>query len=308
MEFYSLGLGEPYPISALHGTGAADLLDSVVAALDMQPEEEDSDVVRVAIVGRTNVGKSSLLNALLGQERVIVSEIPGTTRDAIDTQIKWEGRPLVLIDTAGIRRRGSVKRGVEQYSVLRALKAISRAHVALLLLDASEGVTTQDAHISGYVLESMKSLVVVVNKWDLVDKDSHTMDEYTTYIRRSLRHIPYVPVVFISALTRQRIHQVLDAALLVREQRLTRIPTGELNRIVEDAVARHAPPSKWGKRLRFYYATQGQTDPPTIVFFVNDIRLVHFSYKRYLANQIRQRFPFTGTPLRLRFRSSRGRG
>jgi len=306
-EFYSLGLGDPYAISALHGTGTADLLDAVVAALEAQPEEEISDAVKVAIVGRTNVGKSSLLNALLRQERVIVSEVPGTTRDAIDTAITWKGRPMILIDTAGIRRRGRIKRGVEKYSVLRALKAINRADVGLLVIDATEGVTLQDAHIGGYILESAKSIIVVVNKWDLIKKDSHTMEQYTAYVRNSLKFLPYVPILFVSALTRRRVNQILDMALLVRDQRLERIPTAELNRIVEEAVARHSPPSKWGKRLRFYYATQAQVDPPTIIFFVNDVRLVHFSYRRYLENQIRRHYPFTGTPLRLRFRSSRKR-
>jgi len=303
-EFYSLGLGEPLAISALHGTGTGDLLDAVVSGFgpDAQVEEEETEAARIALVGRTNVGKSSLLNALLGQERNIVSEIPGTTRDAVDTTILWKGSPVVLIDTAGIRRRGRIAPGVEKYSVLRALKAINRADVVLLLIDLTEGVTAQDTHIAGYILEENRSVVVVANKWDLIEKDSHTMAAYTSRIRESLRFMPYVPVLFISALTRQRVNQVLDTALRVRQQALIRIPTGELNRIVQNAVARHSPPSKWGKRLRIYYATQPKVSPPTIVFFVNDERLVHFSYRRYLENQIRARYPFEGTPLRLSFR------
>lgn len=305
LEFYALGLGDPQVISALHGTGTGDLLDAVVSSFGPQAEEDEDDGIettKIAIVGRTNVGKSSLLNALLKQERNIVSAVPGTTRDAIDTAILWKGSPVVLIDTAGIRRRGRIAPGVEQYSVLRALKAIKRAEVVLLLIDATEGVTAQDAHIAGYILEERTSVVVVVNKWDLVEKDSYTMLAHTARIREALKFLSYVPVLFISALTRQRVDRVLDLALRVRQQALIRIPTGELNRIVQSAVARHSPPSKWGKRLRIYYATQPKVGPPIILFFVNDERLVHFSYRRYLENQIRTRYPFEGTPLRLSFR------
>ena len=305
VEFYSLGLGEPHPISALHGKGTGDLLDRVVAAFPAEEEEEELDAVKIAIVGRPNVGKSSLLNKILGQERSIVHETPGTTRDAIDTQIEWEGQPVVLIDTAGIRRKGRIQRGVEKYSVLRALRAIDRADVVLLLIDAVEGVTAQDAHIAGYILEAAKSVVVVVNKWDLVKKDTHTMQVYLEHIRRALRFLDYVPVLFISALTGQRVDRVLPTALRVQEERLVRIPTAELNRIVQRAIARHAPPSKAGKRLKFYYATQAAVDPPTFVFFVNDPDLVHFSYERYLENQLREHYGFLGTPLRLSFRRRR---
>ncbi len=303
MEFWSLGLGEPYPISALHGTGTGDLLDRVVAAFPRQEEEEEDEAVKIAIVGRPNVGKSSLLNRLLGQERAIVSEVPGTTRDAIDTTLEWEGEPVVLIDTAGIRRRGRIERGVERYSVMRALRAIQRCDVALLMIDATEGVTAQDAHIGGYILEAGKSIVVLVNKWDLVDKTSHTMEEYTRHVRTGLRFLDYVPVLFISAKTGQRVSQVLPTALEVQAARHVRVPTSELNKLVQEVVARHAPPSKAGKRLRLYYATQPSTDPPTFVFFVNDVRLVHFSYERYIENQIRERYGFLGTPLRLKFRN-----
>jgi GTP-binding protein len=307
VEFYALGLGELYPISALHGTGTGDLLDQVVGAFPIEEEEEELEAVKIAIVGRPNVGKSSLLNKILGQERSIVDATPGTTRDAIDTQIEWEGEPVVLIDTAGIRKRGRIQRGVEKYSVLRALRAIVRADVVLLLIDAVEGATAQDAHIAGYILEEAKSVVVVVNKWDLVEKDTYTMLIYMEHIRTVLRFLDYVPVIFISALTGQRVDQVLPTALRVQEERLIRIPTAELNRIVQEAVARHAPPSKAGKRLKFYYATQAAVDPPTFLFFVNDPRLVHFSYERYLENRLREQYGFLGTPLRLSFRK-RGKG
>jgi GTP-binding protein len=302
VEFYALGLGQPYPISALHGSGTGDLLDEVVASFPVEEEEDEEDLVHIAIVGRPNVGKSSLLNRLLGQERAIVNEAPGTTRDAIDTLVEWEGESLILIDTAGIRRRGRIARGVEQYSVLRALRAIQRADVALLLIDATDGVTAQDAHIAGYILEEGKSVVVLVNKWDAIEKDERTMAEFTRKVRAGLRFLDYVPVLFISAKTGQRVSQVIPAALEVQAARHQRVTTGELNRLVADVVARHAPPSKAGKRLKFYYATQPSTDPPTFVFFVNDTRLVHFSYARYIENQLRERYGFPGTPLRLQFR------
>jgi GTP-binding protein len=306
LEFYGLGLGEPWPISALHGAGSGDLLDEIVAAFSMEEEGEEVEAVKIAIVGRPNVGKSSLLNKLLGQERAIVHEEPGTTRDAIDTVMEWGGEPLVLIDTAGIRRRGRIERGIERYSVLRALRAIQRADVVLLLIDATEGVTAQDAHIAGYILEEGKSVVVIVNKWDVVDKGPRTTEEYRQQVRVGLRFLDYVPVLFISAKTGQRVGQVLPTALRAQEARLIRIPTGELNNLLQEAVARHAPPSKAGKRLKFYYATQAAVNPPTFIFFVNDRRLVHFSYRRYLENRIRERYRFEGTPLRMSFRERRG--
>lgn len=305
VEFYALGLGDLTPISALHGTGTGDLLDQIVAAFPAEEEEEELEAVKIAIVGRPNVGKSSLLNKLLGQERSIVHETPGTTRDAIDTQMEWAGVSVVLIDTAGIRRKGRIQRGVEKYSVLRALRAIDRADVVLLLIDALDGVTAQDAHIAGYILEEAKSVVVVVNKWDLVEKDAYTMQAYVDHVYAVLRFLDYVPVLFVSALTGQRVGQVLPTALRIQEERLIRIPTAELNRILQEAVARHAPPSKAGKRLKFYYATQPRVDPPTFVFFVNAPRLVHFSYKRYLENRLREHYGFLGTPLRLSFRKQR---
>ncbi len=314
LEFYGLGLGEVYPVSALHGTGVADLLDEVVEALPLPPPiggeggGEDA-TVKIAIVGRPNVGKSSLLNKLLGEERAIVSPIPGTTRDAIDTYLEWEtegkSTPITLIDTAGIRRRGKIGRGVEQYSVLRALRAIQRADVALLVIDGIQGVTAQDTHVASLILDEWTSVVVLVNKWDAVEKDAYTMIEYTRWVREALRFLDYVPVLFISALTGKRVHQVLPTALAMQEARFLRIPTGELNRLVRDALDRHAPPSKRGKRLKIYYVSQPGVDPPTFVFMVNDTRLVHFSYQRYLENRIRERYKFEGTPLRLIFQKHR---
>jgi GTP-binding protein len=302
-EFYALGLGEVFAISALHGTGVGDLLDEMVAALPEVDETEEPDALKIALVGRPNVGKSSLLNKLLGEERAIVSAIPGTTRDATDTYLTWEGQPVLLIDTAGIRRRGRIERGIEKYSVLRAIKAMARADVVVLLLDAQDLVTAQDAHVAGFVLEENCSIIVLVNKWDLIEKDTYTMDAYTKQIRADLKFLDYVPVLFISALTGQRVHKLLPLGSQVYEERMVRIPTGELNRLVEDATIRHSPPHKAGKRLKFFYATQAGVDPPTFVFFINDTRLVHFSYKRYLENQIRKRYGYLGTPLKLVFRS-----
>jgi GTP-binding protein len=249
------------------------------------------------------VGKSSLLNKLMGEERAIVSAIPGTTRDAVDTYMTWEDQPVLLIDTAGIRRRGRIERGIEKYSVLRSIKSIARADVVLLLLDAQDLVTAQDAHVAGYVLDENRSIIVLVNKWDLIEKDTYTMDAYTKQIRTDLKFLDYVPVLFISALSGQRVNKVLPLALEVYGERTIRIPTGELNRLVEEATVRHSPPHKAGKRLRFYYATQASVEPPTFVFFVNDTRLAHFTYRRYLENQIRKRYRFLGTPLKLVFRS-----
>jgi GTP-binding protein len=302
-EFYTLGLGDVYPISALHGLGIGDLLDDLVAAFPVVEEAEEPDALKIALVGKPNVGKSSLLNKLLGEERAIVSEIPGTTRDATDTYLTWEGQPVLLIDTAGIRRRGRIERGIEKYSVLRAMKAISRADVVLLLLDAQDLVTAQDAHVAGYILEEMRSIIVVVNKWDLIEKDTYTMDAYTKQVRADLKFLDYVPVLYISALTGQRVHKILPLASQIYQERRVRISTGELNRLVEDATIRHSPPHKAGKRLKFFYATQASVDPPTFVFFVNDKRLVHFSYMRYLENQLRRRYSFLGTPLKLVFRT-----
>jgi GTP-binding protein len=303
-EFYALGLNDPIPVSALHGTGTGDLLDAIIESLPEMPEDEaEEELIHIAIVGRPNVGKSSLLNQLLGEERVIVSDVPGTTRDAIDTRIVYEGLELVLIDTAGIRRRGKIEPGVEKYSFLRAMKSINRADVCLFLIDANDMVTAQDAHIAGYIIEEAKSAVVVVNKWDAVTKDTYTMHEYTEEIRADLKFLDYMPVLFISAKDGQRVHKVLPAALQVQEERLRRIPTGELNRLVHEAVALNPPKGGHRHRLKFLYTTQARTDPPTFVFFVNNHELVHFSYQRYLENQIRAKYNFLGTPIRMVFRT-----
>jgi len=306
-EFYALGLGEPLAISAIKGLSTGDLLDLVVQAMPAgsSDDEEEADALRIAMVGRTNVGKSSLLNKLLGEERVIVSEVPGTTRDAVDTTIRYHGQDIVLIDTAGIRRRGRVERGIERYSVLRSLKAISRADIVVLVLDASEGVAAQDAHVAGYILEDAKSVIVAVNKWDLVDKTSYTLAAYQEYVRRELKFMSYVPIVFISALTGQRVRSLLEVALRVEAERKVRLSTSEINAMIRDATVRRSPPTKWGKKLRIYYGTQAGVTPPTYVFFVNDRRLVHFGYKRYLENQIRRRYKYEGTPLNLVFRDHR---
>lgn len=306
-EFYALGLGEVYPVSALHGTGTGDLLDAVVALLPKKPastSEEDDDWLKIAIVGRPNVGKSSLLNRLLGEERTIVSPVSGTTRDSIDTRLMYYGEPITLIDTAGIRRRGKIDPSVERWSVLRALKAIKRADVVLLLIDATEGVTAQDTHVASYVLDERKSVIILVNKWDAIEKDSHTIYTFTDLVRDAFKFLPYAPLLFISALDGQRVSKVLPLAKQVWEERFYRIPTAEVNRIVRDAVAAQPPPIKAGKRLKIRYGTQVAVNPPRFLFHVNDPELVHFSYERYLENQIRAVYPFTGTPLLMSFRRS----
>ncbi len=300
-EFWVLGVGEPIPISAYHGTGVGDLLDILVDLFPERGPEDDSeeDNVGIAIIGRPNVGKSSLLNALIGQERSIVSEIAGTTRDPIDTEMVYDGRDITLIDTAGIRRRGKVEQGIEKYSVLRSMRSIDRADVALLLVDAQDGVTAQDAHVAGHVLERNKGVVVIVNKWDAVDKDTNTMVEYTRKVREDLKFLDYVPVLFISALTKQRVNKVLPTALAVADETEHRIPTSALNRVIQEAYDRTPPPNRNGRPLRIYYATQSGVKPPTFVLFCNDPELAHFSYVRYLENQLRAHHPFTGTPLRI---------
>ena len=304
-EFYALGLGDPMPVSALQGLDTGELLEAIVHALPPLPDEpeEEQHLLHVAIVGRTNVGKSSLLNQLLGEQRVIVSETPGATRDAVDMHIHHDGEEIVMIDTAGIRRRGQVAPGVEKYSVLRTLKAIQRADVALLMLDATEGVTDQDTHIASYVLDEAKSVIVLLNKWDLVEKSTLTLEQFELHVRERLQFMPYVPVLSISALTGQRVGRILPLAKRMYAERHQRLSTAELNDMVRNATAKHSPPTGRGTKLRFYYATQAEVDPPTFIFFVNDARLVHLSYKRYLENEIRERYPFEGTPIRLFFRS-----
>jgi GTPase len=310
-EFYGLGFGQVYPISAYHGAGVGDLLDGIVEALekrvpDLLTDEEEDEHLKIAIVGRPNVGKSSLLNHLLGEERTIVSPVAGTTRDAIDTEITWHGERVTLIDTAGMRKRGKIEPGVEKFSVLRALNALERADVALLVLDGTEGITEQDQHIAGYVMDAFKSVVVVVNKWDIVEKDSHTLHEFQKQIAQRLEFLPNPPSIFVSAKTGQRIHQVLEMAHRVWQGRSYRIATSELNRILREALQKHPPPASGTRRLKIFYATQVGVEPPVFLFHVNDKKLVHFSYRRYLENQIRAEHPFEGTPIRLSFRPREG--
>jgi GTPase len=304
VEFYALGIEQVYAISAIHGLGVGDLLDGVVAALgspEISPEEEENPHLKVAIVGRPNVGKSSLLNTLLGEERMIVSPIAGTTRDAIDTELTWHGERVTLIDTAGIRRRGKIEPGVEKFSVLRAMNALERADVALLLIDATQGITDQDQHIAGYIQESHRSVVIVVNKWDAVEKDPMTHTQFERSLRKEFDFLPDPPMIFISALTGQRIHEVLEMANKVWQNRYLRVSTSELNRILREAVAKHQPAGA-AARLKIKYATQVAVAPPLFLFHVNDPTLVHFTYRRYLENQIREVYPFEGTPIRLSFR------
>jgi GTP-binding protein len=299
-QFYELGLGEPYPVSAVHGTGTGDLLDALVAAFPEQGAEEEDDSIKIAIVGKPNAGKSSLLNKLVGEERAIVSPIPGTTRDATDTKIDVNGLQVTLIDTAGIRKRGKIEHGgVEQYSVLRSFKAIERADVALLMIDATTGITAQDAHIAGFILEEWKSCVVIVNKWDLVEKDAFTMEEFTRKIRSDLNFVDYVPLLFISAKTGRRVDQVLPMALRVQEERLVRLTTSKINAVIHNAQDAHPHPSHAGRQLKMFYGTQVRSDPPTFMIYVNDPKLMHFSYLRYLENQIRAEYGFLGTPIRI---------
>jgi GTPase len=305
VAFYELGLGDPYPISAIHGTGTGDLLDALVKAFGIQAPAEEDTSVKIAIVGKPNVGKSSLLNKLVGEDRAIVSPIPGTTRDATDTRIMVGDLPVTLIDTAGIRKRGSIAPGVEKFSVVRSLRAIERADVALLLIDATDGISAQDTHIAGYILEEWKSTVVVVNKWDAIEKDTYTMAEYTAQIRHELNFMDYVPLLYISAKTGQRVEQVMPLALRVQEERLLRLTTSALNRIIQKAQDEHPAPAHAGRGLRIYYGTQVRSDPPTFLLYVNDPKLAHFTYVRFLENRIRAEYPYTGTPIRIVMKARR---
>jgi GTP-binding protein len=301
-QFYELGMGDPFPISALHGTGTGDMLEAVIATFQLADVRVEDDSLRIAIVGKPNVGKSSLLNRLMGEERAIVSDIPGTTRDAIDTYLTFEDTAITLIDTAGIRKRGKIEPGVEKFSVLRTMQAVDRASVVLLLVDASVSLSAQDAHIAGYITDAWKSVVVIVNKWDAITKDTHTMDEYTRLLRHELNFLPYVPLLFISAKTGQRVSQVLPMALRVQDERLIRLATSQVNRILQRAQDIHPAPTKAGKQLKIYYGTQIRSDPPTFILYVNDPKLAHFTYQRYLENRIREEYPFLGTPIRLLLR------
>ncbi len=303
-EFYNLGLGDPIAISAANALGLGDLLDKVIAALPAgAAADEETDTIKVAFIGRPNVGKSSLVNALLGEERVIVSDIPGTTRDAIDTRFSKDGTDYILIDTAGMRRKGKIDQPVERYSVVRSLRAIDRADVVLILIDAVDGVTEQDKKIAGYAHEAGRASIIAVNKWDLVEKDSKTTLRYTETIRSELGFMQYAPVLFVSALTKQRVHRVGELVKFVADQHAMRIATSVLNQVIEDAVAINPPPSERGRRLKIYYTTQPGVKPPTFVFFCNDAEIMHFTYLRYLENKLREAFGFEGTPLNLVVRS-----
>jgi GTP-binding protein len=349
VEFYKLGLGDVFPVSGIHGAGTGDLLDAIVEAIPPEaPDEAPDESVKIALVGRPNVGKSSMFNRLIGEERVIVSDVPGTTRDAIDTVIQFTeqrfttevtestdideavlptsvssvssvvNQKITLIDTAGIRKRGSIDPGVEKWSVLRAFKAIERADVALLLIDATQGITSQDEHVAGYILDENKGVVVLVNKWDLIESAekveraakpvagmgllTEKMQDFLKVVQERLNFMAYVPVLFVSAKSGFRTDQILPTALRVNEARSMRVSTSDLMRIVRDASDRHAPPTRGGKRLKIYMASQVGTNPPTFVLHVNDPELAHFTYQRFLENRLRDEFTFLGTPVRLIFR------
>jgi GTP-binding protein len=302
VEFYEMGLGEPLAISAYHGRGTAELLDRVGALLPTpEKAEAGAEIMKLAIVGRPNVGKSTLLNSLLGEERVIVDETPGTTHDAVNTLLDFGGQNVIVIDTAGIRRRGRWGKGVERYSVIRALRAIDEADVVLLVLDATELLTSQDEHIAGYIQQAAKGVILVVNKWDLaVNQD---MNETNNYIRKKLKFMSYAPVVYSSAKFGQGVDRVMPEAFKVYQERQKRVATTEVNSLVQQAVAAHNLPRKGRKQLKILYATQAEVNPPTFVFFVNDPSLIHFSYQHYLENKLRQSFGFAGTPLRFIFKT-----
>jgi len=303
-EFYSLGLGEPIVVSAGQGIGIGDLLDAVCADFSAVETEEDESVINIAVCGRPNVGKSTLVNAILGEQRVIVSDIPGTTRDAIDTPFERDGQRYVLVDTAGIRRKRAIEdASIERYSVIRSLAAVRRADVVLFVCDATEGLSEQDVKIAGYVHEEGKPSVILVNKWDLIEKDTYTIETFKKDMNTELNFMPYVSYLFISAHTGQRVQKVLSMVNDVYAQSIRRIPTGTLNDVVNEAVSMNEPPSQNGRRLKIYYATQVSIQPPTFVIFVNDAALVHFSYERYLENYFRKTFGFEGTPIRLYFRN-----
>lgn len=299
-EFYNLGFGDPIGISGAHGIGIGDLLSEISERLPEGKEDEyGEDVIKVALIGRPNVGKSSLVNALLGEERVIVSNQAGTTRDAIDTEFEKDGQKYVLIDTAGMRKRGKVYENTEKYSVMRAMKAIERADVVLVVINAEEGIIEQDKHIAGYAHEAGRAAIFVVNKWDVIEKDDKTLQHFTNNIRDHFLFMSYAPVVFVSATTKQRLHKLLPVVNSVAEQHSMRVQTHVLNDLIIDAVTFNQPPSDKGKRLKINYATQVAVKPPTFVLFVNEPELMHFSYQRYLDNKIRDAFGFEGTPIRI---------
>ena len=298
-EFYQLGLGEPFPVSAANHLGLGDLLDEVVKHFPKEGlEEEEDGTLKIALIGKPNVGKSSLTNKLLGENRVIVSDIAGTTRDAIDTEVTYNGTPYIFIDTAGLRRKGKVTEDIERYSVIRTVAAVERADICIVLIDAVEGITDGDTRIAGIAHESGKGVIIAVNKWDLVEKDDKTMQEFTKQLKEKFAYMDYAEYLFISAETGQRIHKIYDLVNMIHDNQVMRIKTGVLNEILAKATAMKQPPSDKGKRLKLFYITQASVSPPTFVIFVNDRELMHFSYTRYIENQIRENFGFRGTPIR----------
>lgn len=301
-EFYNLGIGEPIPVSAANHLGLGDLLDAVVEKFpetSAYGEDGNEDEIKVALIGRPNVGKSSIFNTLVGEERSIVSDVAGTTRDAIDTPVIREGQKFFFIDTAGMRRKARIDEPIEKYSIIRSLRAVDRSDVVLMVIDAIDGVTEQDKKIAGYAHEAGKGIVLVVNKWDLYDKDNTSTLRYTENLRRELVFMQYAPVVFVSAMTKQRIHRLPEVIHYVAEQNAMRISTSVLNQVVEDAIAINPPPTEKGQRLKILYATQVKIKPPTFVIFVNEPEIMHFSYQRYLENKLREAFGFEGTPLQM---------
>ncbi|MBQ5329209.1 MAG: ribosome biogenesis GTPase Der [Oscillospiraceae bacterium] len=299
-EFYNLGLGDPFPVSSVHGNGTGDLLDECFKYIDFDKEdEEDDDTIKVAIIGKPNVGKSSLVNKIAGEERVIVADMAGTTRDATDTEVENEYGKFVLIDTAGIRRKSRVDNEIEKYSVLRSYMAVDRSDVCVIMIDATEGFTEQDSKVAGYAHEQGKACVIAINKWDAIEKETNTMNEFTKKLQTDFSFMSYAPFVFISAKTGQRINKLFELIVSTREQNCRRISTGMLNDMLAYATAKVQPPSDKGKRLKIYYMTQASTNPPTFVTFCNRADLFHFSYQRYLENQIRETFGLTGTPIKM---------
>ncbi|HAZ4575376.1 TPA: ribosome biogenesis GTPase Der [Listeria monocytogenes] len=299
-DFYSLGFGEPYPISGSHGLGLGDMLDAVRAHFPKEEEEEyPDDTVKFSLIGRPNVGKSSILNALLGEDRVIVSDIAGTTRDAIDTTYTFDGQDYVMIDTAGMRKRGKVYESTEKYSVLRAMRAIERSDVVLVVINAEEGIREQDKRIAGYAHDAGRAIIIVVNKWDAINKDEKTINVWTEDIREQFQFLSYAPIVFVSARTKQRLNNLFPLINQVSDNHSLRVQSSMLNDVISDAVAMNPSPMDKGKRLKIFYTTQVAVKPPTFVVFVNDPELMHFSYERFLENRIREAFPFEGTPIRV---------
>ncbi|MCG0900296.1 GTP-binding protein EngA [Lactiplantibacillus plantarum] len=299
-DFYSLGFGDPYPISGAHGLGLGDLLDAVIKNFPEESGEDEPGTIRFSLIGRPNVGKSSIVNALLGEDRVIVSDVAGTTRDAIDTKFTdQDGDRFVMVDTAGIRKKGKVYENTERYSVMRALKAIDNSDVALFVINGEEGIREQDKRVAGYAHEAGKGIIIVVNKWDLVKKDNHTMQEFEAYIRDQFVYLSYAPIIFVSAKTNQRLEQLPALIKKVNTNHMRRIQSSVLNDVIMDAIAMNPTPSDNGKRLRVYYATQVAIQPPTFVVFVNDPDMMHFSYERFLETQIRIAFDFSGTPIHM---------